>query len=306
MTLAVAPKRVNPLAVRRTQVETARVTTDDDSPLALTPTSFRRGNVADDPDADLAAQIFVLDLQEQLPGVQRLRDWTLAALDPRPGERAVDVGAGAGTEVRRLAALVGTDGEAVGVEPHPGMRAEAERRTAEEGVAATFVDGDALALPFADGSVDVLRCERVFQHLPDPDGAAREIARILAPGGRAVVIDSDWATSVQSMGDPDVVRRLNEASWRRMANPFSGRRLRGQLHRAGLEVDPDIAATAVVMPDDVIRGMQLYRVSIALAVEEGAISAEEAATLERDVVASVDDGEAFFSVTMFAVLGRRR
>ena len=75
-------------------------------------------------------QIIVLDLQEQMPGVQRLRDWTLAALDPQPGERAVDVGSGTGTEVRRLAGLVGTDGEAIGVEPHPGMRAEAEIRAA--------------------------------------------------------------------------------------------------------------------------------------------------------------------------------
>ena len=281
------------------------MSTDSDLPLALTPTSFQRGNLADDPAADLAAQVFFLDLQEQLPSVQRLRDWTLAALDPQPGERAVDLGSGTGTEVRRLAGLVGPHGEAIGVEPHPGMRAEAEGRAAAAGVAAHFVDGDALSLPFPDGSVDALRCERVFQHLPDAEGAARELARVLAPGGRAVVIDSDWGTMVQSMGDPDVVARLAEASLRRMANPLSGRLLRGQLHRAGLAVDPDIAATAVVMPDDMIRGMHLLRPNLVLAVEEGAISADEAATMERDVVAAVDAGEAFFAVTMFAVLGRR-
>ena len=281
------------------------MSTDSEQPSALTPTSFRRGNVAEDPDADLAAQVFVLDLQERLPGVQRLRDWTLAALDPQPGERAVDVGCGTGTEVRRLAELVGSDGEAIGVEPHPGMRAEAEGRTAAAGVAARFVDGDALSLPFADGSVDAIRCERVFQHLSDPEGAARELARVLAPGGRAVVVDSDWGTAVQSMGDQDVVARLAESSRRRMANPLSGRRLRGQLHRAGLAVDPDIAATAVVMPDETIRQMHLLRLNMALAVEEGAISDDEASALERDVIASVDAGESFFAVTMFAVLGRR-
>ena len=295
----------DPLAPSPGRVETARVSTDSDPPLALTPTSFQRGNVAADPEADLAAQVLVLDLQEQAPGVQRLRDWTLAALDPRPGERAVDVGSGTGTEVRRLAELVGPDGEAVGVEPHPGMRAEAEARAAAAAVAGRFVDGDAISLPFADGSVDVLRCERVFQHLPDPDGAAREIARVLAPGGRAVVVDSDWGTMVQSMGDPDVVARLAEASRRRMANPYSGRLLRGQLHRAGLAVDPDVAATAVVMPDEVIRGLYFLRPNLTLAVEEGAITADEAAALERDVVASVDAGDAFFAVTMFAFLGRR-
>jgi ubiquinone/menaquinone biosynthesis C-methylase UbiE len=276
-----------------------------EQPLALTPTSFRRDHVAEDPDAELASQIYVLDLQEQLPGVQRLRDWTIAALDPQPGEVAVDVGCGTGAEVRRLAGLVGADGEAVGVEPHPGLRAEAESRAAAAGAVARFVDGDALSLPFADGSVDVVRCERVFQHLPDPEGAVREFARVLAPDGRLVVVDSDWGTSVQSMGDPDVVRRLNDSMWRRMANPFAGRLLRGQLSRAGLEVDPDIAATAVVMPDEVIRQTQMLRQSMTEAVEEGAISADEADTLERDMLTAVDAGEAFFAVTMFAVLGRR-
>ena len=287
------------------QVDTACVTTDSDLPPELTPTSFRKDNLAADPEADLAAQLYALEIQEQLPGVRRLRDWTIAALDPQPGERAIDVGSGNGSEVRRLAGLVGASGEAVGVEPHQGMRAEAEARAAAEGVAATFVDGDAASLPFPDGSVDVIRCERVFQHLADPEGAAREFARVLAPGGRAVVIDSDWGTAVQSMGDPDVVRRVNESAWGQMANPFSGRRLRGQLHRAGLAVDPDIAATAVLMPDEALRQLFFVRLPIALAAEQGAISAEEAAALERDIVASVDAGEAFFAVTMFAVLGRR-
>ena len=125
------------------------------------------------------------------------------------------------------------------------------------------------------------RCERVYQHLEDPEGAARELARVLAPGGRAVVVDSDWGTSVQSMGDPDVVRRLNTFAWGLMANPFSGRLLRGQLHRAGLAVDPDIAATAVLMPDEVIRQLDLLRVPLELAVAEGEVSAEEAATSSR-------------------------
>ncbi len=293
------------LADAGAQVETACMTTDSDVPPELTPTSFRKGNVAADVEADLAAQVYALEIQEQLPGVQRLRDWTLAALDPQLGERAVDVGSGTGTEVFRLGALVGVDGEAIGVEPHAGLRATAEARAADAGIAATFIDGDALSLPFPDGSVDVIRCERVFQHLRDPDGAAQEFARVLAPGGRAVVIDSDWGTVVQSMGDPEVNRRVNESAWRRMANPFSGRRLRGQLHRAGLTVDPDIAATAVLMPDEVLAGLYFVRLPIALAVEEGAISAEEAAALEREIVASVDAGDAFFSVTMFAVLGRR-
>ncbi|HWM05662.1 MAG TPA: methyltransferase domain-containing protein [Actinophytocola sp.] len=273
--------------------------------LELSPTSFRKGNVPGDADSDLAARINVLDLQEQMPGVQRLRDWALGALAPRPGEVAVDVGCGAGTEVRRLAGLVGPGGRAVGVEPDPGLRAEAESRTSPDSAQATYVDGDAGALPFADGSIDVLRCERVFQHLPEPAAAAQEFARVLSPGGRAVVVDSDWGTVVQTMGDPDFVRRLNEFSWRQTPNPYAGRLLRGQLHSAGLNVDPDIAATAVVMPDEVIRGMQVWRPMLAQAVAEAAVTADEVAGFERDVQDALDRGDAFFAVTMFGALATK-
>jgi len=258
----------NQVARLRRSAHTAEVTTEPPPDLALTPTSFRKGNVPEDADSDLSARLFVLDLQEQLPGVQRLRDWTLGVLGPRPGDVAVDVGCGFGTEVRRLADLVGPGGRSVGVEPDPGLRAEAEQRTSDS-TSATYVDGEAGALPLADESVDVLRCERVFQHLSDPEGAAREFA------------------------------------WSQGANPFAGRHLRGQLHRAGLNVDPDIAATAVVMPDEVLRGMYLWRPIFAQAVEAGAVTADEVARFETDVQNAVDGGDAFVAVTMYGVLARK-
>lgn len=275
--------------------------TDMDTAAALSPTSFQKGNVAVDAEADLGAQVFILDLQEALPGVQRLRDWTLDRLAARPGETAVDVGCGTGAEVRRLAALVGAEGRAVGVEPHAGLRAVAVERST--GSTAEYVDGDATALPFADGSVDVIRCERVFQHLPDAEAAAREFARVLAPGGRVVVVDSDWGSQVVHPGDPDVQHRLLESSWRRWPNPFAGRLLRGQLTRAGLVVDPDIGATAVTPPLEGV--LPLLRKGADLTVEEGAVTREEADALLAEVRAAAAAGEAFLAVTMFAVVGRR-
>lgn len=275
--------------------------TTEDLAARLSPGSFRKDNQPVDAEADLAAQVFVLDLQESLPVVRRLRQWTLDRLAPSAGEVAVDVGSGTGAEVRRLAGLVGADGRAVGVEPHPGMRAVAGERS--WGTTAEFVDGDATALPFADGSVDVIRCERVFQHLPDAEAAAREFARVLAPGGRVVVVDSDWGTQVVHPGDPGVVRRTQEAFWARSPNPFAGRLLRGQLTRAGLDVDPEVESGAVMPPPQAV--VSLMRTSVEEAVADGTVTRAEADRLVADFEAAIPTGEALMAVTMFAVLARK-
>jgi hypothetical protein len=132
------------------------------------------------------------------------------------------------------------------------------------------------------------------------------MARILRPGGRVVIIDSDWATAITRPGDPDVHRRLNDATMRRTPNPFAGRDLRTQLQRAGLEVDPDLGSTAVVFPDFLLADPTVLRINATLAVQDGALTAEEADQLVDDVAAAAAVGEAFFAVTMFGVVGRQR
>jgi SAM-dependent methyltransferase len=238
--------------------------------------------------------------------VRRLRDWALTALGPRPGEVAVDVGSGTGEDVQAIAQAVGTPGRAVGVEPHPGIRAEAVRRAAAAGSAATFVAGDASALPFEDGSVDVLRSERVWQHLGDPAAAAREVARVLSPRGRAAIMDTDWATMLQSHGDPHVIDRLRGATLRRMANPFSGRHLRRLLVEAGLEVDHDMGSTALIFPLEALRRPGMMQQNLALAVAEGSVTQAEADRHLAEVLAAAEAGTLHVSVTMFCAVARRR
>ncbi|GAB3769094.1 methyltransferase domain-containing protein [Microlunatus parietis] len=268
------------------------------------PTAFHSDHRPADPAAELVHLVRILDLQERLSGVQRLRDWALSAVAPRPGERAVDVGCGTGSEVARLAALVGPSGTAIGVEPHPGLRATAADRLA--GIAsARLVDGAAEALPFPDGSVDVLRCERVFQHLADPEAAVREIARVLAAGGRTVLIDSDWETFVLTPGEAEVVARVMGAARRRMRQPTIGRRLRGLLVGAGLSVAEDVGASAVVFGTGSEGGIEFLELQIAAARDEGVITSAEAEDLRSGVGAAVEAGTAFCAVTMFAVVARR-
>jgi SAM-dependent methyltransferase len=272
---------------------------------AARPAVFEKQHIGAGGEQQLRDLFLILDAQEQIPGIVRLRDWAMAATAPAAGETCVDVGSGTGTETRRLAVAVGPQGRAIGVEPNPGMREEAVRRAADAGVSAEFVDGEAAALPFPDGTVDLVRIERVLQHLADPEAAVRDIARVLRPGGRAVLLDTDWGTSVVQPGDPDVLRRYHEAMWASFANPFVGRQLRWLLASAGLEVDADTGSSAAVLPDSMVAAGALVGAFAEQSVEEGALTPEEARQLADQVSAAALRGEAFVAITVFAAVGRK-
>ncbi|MFF0541660.1 methyltransferase domain-containing protein [Nocardia thailandica] len=243
------------------------------------------------------------DLALTAAGLQRLRQWTHGALALQPGERALDVGSGTGSEVFAFAEAVGPTGAAIGVEPDPRLLATAERKAATSGSSATFHTGDAYGLPFGPESFDAVLCEQVFQHLTAPARAAAEIARVLRPGGRTVVADADWATAIVHPGDPRVVRAVVDTLISATTNPLSGRRLPGLLTGAGLTVT-DIGSAALIQDDAAGAGALVGRIS-SMAVQRGAITVAERDQLLADLTAGAARGDVHISVTLFAVLAVR-
>ncbi|TCO40923.1 methyltransferase family protein [Kribbella antiqua] len=248
-----------------------------------------------DADAQDAGRLaFILDQMAARPAVQTLKTWALEQLAPGPADTAVDVGSGTGEDVVALAKLAG---RAVGVEPSPGLRAEAVRRAGASG--AEFVDGDAAALPFEDESVDVLRCERVLQHVADPAAVVKEMARVLRPGGRIALIDTDWATAIIHPADPGVLHRMVDYFLGQSANPYSGRRLRGMLAGAGLEISGETAATWIESQEGARQG---YVAMMHLnALQGGVITPAEAEAFARGLHDAADQGAFHMSLTMYAV-----
>jgi SAM-dependent methyltransferase len=270
---------------------------------SLQPGTFTRDHVPEDPAAQLAGLVAVLDLQETYPPILALRDWVAERLAVGEGDTVVDVGCGTGTEVRRLAQRVGPTGRSIGVEPHPGLRGVALERRAEEESEAEFVDGLAAALPFDAECVDAIRCERVLQHLTDPQAAVAEMARVLRPGGRLVLVDSDWGTSIMSHGDADVIRRYQQVAWTMQPNAFAGRHLRRWLAGAGLTLQPDIGSAVLVFPPPGVKGFGMMEIALRKAIDEGAITEAESEDLKAEASAAIEAGTWLSSVTMFAVVG---
>lgn len=156
----------------------------------------------------------------------------------RPGDSVIDVGCGPAVDTVPFASLVGPTGRVTGVDLDAEMVRKAERTAEERGVGGWVGHAVAPAAPLAypDGSFDAWHSERLLQHLPaeQPLAALREAHRVLRPGGRLVVVDTDWGTLSLATDTPVLERRLVQTHLTRFANGYAGRTLPRLVRQAGL------------------------------------------------------------------------
>lgn len=174
-----------------------------------------------------------LDNVAALPAVRAIHDATEALLAARPGERVLEVGCGTGADARELARAVAPGGSVVAVDTSETMLAAARARH-DETLAVTYERADVTALPFADAAFDVVRIERVLQHVPDVARACAEMARVLQPGGRLLALDTDWGSLVVDLADTALAERCLAHARTRMIQPRAALALRRYLAGAGL------------------------------------------------------------------------
>ena len=165
---------------------------------------------------------------------------SLAALAPKRGERALDVGSGLGQFARALARATGTRVLAVERSGEQLARAEALAEEAGEGALVEFRAGDALALPLSSaewGSFDLAHARFLLEHVPAPQDVVNAMARAVRSGGRVVLEDDDHEALRLWPEPPGVmtVWRAYMRTYDRLGNdPIVGRRLVELLANAGL------------------------------------------------------------------------
>ncbi len=156
----------------------------------------------------------------------------------RVGQRLLDVGAGPATITADLAEIVGAEG-VVALEVSESALAVTRAGLTERGLTQVGLQvGDAHALPFADGSFDVVHAHQVLQHLRDPVHALRELARVTRPGGVVATRDSDYGGFTWHPASPALQRWLE--LYQRLARglgaePDAGRHYRAWADAAGLD-----------------------------------------------------------------------
>jgi SAM-dependent methyltransferase len=200
----------------------------------------------------------------------------------------------------------GPRGWVTGVEPNARLRAVAESRAeASSAPNLSFVEGAAGALPFDDSSIDLVWCERVLQHLADPQSAINDIARVLRPSGRAVLLDSDYGTRFVSDLDPDLADAFSRASLGPIANPYAARHIPAQVRSAGLVLEPDVGSSAFVFTSEVLLRTQVLRTDADDAVRSGGLARDVADAAVRAVHEAAERGHAFVAITVFGFVVRK-
>jgi ubiquinone/menaquinone biosynthesis C-methylase UbiE len=172
------------------------------------------------------------------PDIVRQRKEVLAALALQPGERVLDVGSGPGLLMADMADVVGPEGHVTGIDISDSMLALSRRRFADPTLRdrASIVKADATQLPFETGHFDAAVSTQVYEYVRDVDSALAELYRVLRPGGRALVLDTDWDSLVWNSLDPSLSNRFIDAWTTRFAHPHLPRTLHHRLRQAGFQV----------------------------------------------------------------------
>jgi arsenite methyltransferase len=225
------------------------------------------------------------------PDVVAQRGEVRRLLALRPGERVVDIGAGPGFLAAEMAAEVGAGGRVFAVDPSASMRELARAR----GVDFAIEDGSAEALPLPDDAVDVAVATQVLEYVPDVPGALAELRRVLRPGGRVLLLDTDWDSVVWHSSDTDRTRAVLAAWEEHLADPYLPRTLAAALRDAGfVEVTPSVWPLFNAGADRNTFSNRLVPVIAAFVAGRRGLSAE-------DAQAWVDDLDALGEATFFSI-----
>ena len=115
--------------------------------------------------------------------------YTLMVANPQEGQRVLDIAGGTGDLAKAFARKVGPRGEVVHTDINEAMLRTGRDRLLDAGLILPTVVCDAEKLPFPDGHFDFVSVAFGLRNMTHKDGALREMARVLRPGGRLLVLE---------------------------------------------------------------------------------------------------------------------
>lgn len=176
-----------------------------------------------------------LEMAYLTPDIAAARAEVIKKLDIQAGEAILDIGSGPGFLAKDVATCVGPTGSVQGIDLAENM-IEAGRKLCADQPWAEFQLGDAMSLPYPDANFDVVVSTQVYEYVSDLEGALSEFARVLRPGGRGIIVDTDWAAPYWNATDIALRDRVIEAWSEHCVQAFVPMRLSSAIRSANLKL----------------------------------------------------------------------
>ena len=224
------------------------------------------------------------------------------------GESILDLGSGPGFLACELAQEVGATGRIVAVDISPDMNSIASKRIAAAGLGdrVDILEGDATALAFADAVFEAAVSTQVIEYLAEPDAALHQLLRVLRPGGRLVIIDTDWDSLVWAATDRRRAARIAAAWNEHLPDPYLPRSLAPRLRAAGFEVrEIRIVPILNTAYDATTFSYNIAPLIAAFVPGRGGVSEDEATEWLNDLAELQQQGRYFFSVNRYLFAASR-
>jgi arsenite methyltransferase len=165
----------------------------------------------------------------------RRREAVLCSLQLARGEQVLDIGTGPGFLAREMADRVGPSGKILGLDISDPVLELARKRCADrENV--SFQKGEATDLPVAGDLFDAAVSVQVFEYVPEVGKALSEMYRSLRPGGRGVIVATDWSSIAWHSSNKERMNRVLSAFEGHCAHSDLPRTLSAKLSLAGFRI----------------------------------------------------------------------
>ena len=173
----------------------------------------------------------------QTESLQKLRHDYFSFFNVQPEEHVLDVGCGTGANAVALAEFLQGRCRITGIDSSEPMLAIARHQLSgfpyEDRI--SYDSGDAHQLPYKEGTFDSAMMIQVLEYSKDPIGLLRETRRVLKPGGKLFVADTDWDTIVWNSNFKEKTRRIVLLWSDHEADGWQGRKIREYLIRSQFE-----------------------------------------------------------------------
>ena len=233
------------------------------------------------------------------PDVVKQRQIILSALKLKPGERILDIGSGPGLLTEDMATVIDPGGSICGIEISEPFIALSQKRCSHLSQV-EIRKGDATSIPYGNDEFDAAVSTQVYEYIEDIDTCLTELYRVLKPGGRALVLCTDWDTLIWNTEDRERMDRILAMFETHCADPRLPRKIAPKLLDAGFEITKrDVYTMLNSEYDENTYSHGIIDFIASYVSGKNGNTAEETKAWANELREKGQDGDYFFSISRY-------